>query len=91
MAVYLDRRAGRESQPLWRDSFGTVSAPEKSGLVHAIYERVIVAGPEIRSVRLTAAAKARGLALALPEQADGAPDRCWARDINLRDPDRGPR
>ncbi len=41
---------------------------EKADLVHAIYERVIVAGPEIRSVRLTAAAQAHGLALALPEK-----------------------
>ena len=35
--------------------------------MHAIYERITVAGPEIVSVRLTAAAYAHGLALALPE------------------------
>ena len=34
--------------------------------MHAIYERITVAGPEIVGVRLTAAAYAHGLALALP-------------------------
>jgi hypothetical protein len=37
-------------------------------LMHAIYERITVAGPEIVGVRLTAAAYAHGLALALPEK-----------------------
>jgi hypothetical protein len=32
--------------------------------MHAIYERITVAGPEIAGVRLTAAADAHGLALA---------------------------
>ena len=41
---------------------------EKADLMHAIYERITVAGPEIVSVRLTAAAYAHGLALALPEK-----------------------
>ena len=36
--------------------------------MHAIYERITVAGPEIVGVRLTAAAYAHGLALALPEE-----------------------
>ena len=40
----------------------------KADLIHAIYDRVVVAGPEIRSVRLTAAADSHGLALALPEK-----------------------
>ena len=35
--------------------------------MHAIYERITVAGPEIVGVRLTQAAYAHGLALALPE------------------------
>ena len=34
--------------------------------MHAIYERIVVAGPEIVGVRLTSAAYAHGLALALP-------------------------
>ena len=66
--------------------------------MHAIYERITVAGPEIVGVRLTAAAYAHGLALALPEKVamarppvdshrnttgGGAPDRCWARVNNL--------
>ena len=41
---------------------------ERAELVHAIYERIIVAGPRFVSVRLTAAAHAHGLALALPER-----------------------
>lgn len=36
--------------------------------MHAICERITVAGPEIVGVRLTAAAYAHGLALALPEK-----------------------
>ena len=37
-------------------------------LMHAIYERITVAGPVIVGVRLTQAAYAHGLALALPEK-----------------------
>ena len=36
--------------------------------MHAIYERITVAGPEIVGVRLTQASYAHGLALALPEE-----------------------
>ena len=39
----------------------------KADLLHAIYERITVAGPSIVSVRLTALAYAHGMALALPE------------------------
>ena len=48
------------------------TSEEKSELVHAIYERITVAGPEIVGVRLTAATEAHGLALALPEKVDMA-------------------
>ncbi len=41
---------------------------EKADLLHAIYERIVVAGLEIVRVRLTSAAYAHGLALALPEK-----------------------
>ncbi len=51
------------------ESFQTADVPkEKADLMHAIYERITVAGPEIVGVRLTAAACAHALALALPEQ-----------------------
>ena len=51
------------------DSVQLADVPkEKADLVHAIYERITVAGPEIVGVRLTAAAYAHGLALALPEE-----------------------
>ena len=45
---------------------------EKEELMHAIYERITVAGPEIVGVRLTQAAYAHGLALALPEKVEMA-------------------
>jgi DNA invertase Pin-like site-specific DNA recombinase len=41
---------------------------ERADLMHAIYERIVVAGPEIVGVRLTSVAYAHGLALALPEK-----------------------
>ena len=41
---------------------------EKADLLHAIYDRIVVAGPSIKSVRLTPAAYAHGMALALPEK-----------------------
>ncbi len=47
------------------DSVPLADVPkEKADLMHAIYERITVAGPEIVGVRLTAAAYAHGLALA---------------------------
>jgi hypothetical protein len=55
------------------ESFQAADVPkEKADLMHAIYERITVAGPEIVGVRLTAAAYAHGLALALPEKAEMA-------------------
>jgi hypothetical protein len=47
-------------------------AKEQAHLMHAIYERITVAGPEIVGVRLTQAAYAHGLALALPEKVEMA-------------------
>jgi hypothetical protein len=45
----------------------------RSELLHAIYERIVIAGREFVSARLTPAAYAHGLALALPEQVVRAP------------------
>ena len=42
-------------------------AQERADLLHAIYERIVVAGRTIEFVRLTPAAQQHGLALALPE------------------------
>ena len=51
------------------ESLQAADAPkERADLMHAIYERITVAGPEIVGVRLTQAAYAHGLALALPEK-----------------------
>ena len=41
---------------------------EKADLLHAIYDRISVAGRRIVSVRLTPSAYAHGFALALPEE-----------------------
>jgi hypothetical protein len=55
------------------ESFQAADVPkEKADLMHAIYERITVAGPEIVGVRLTQAAYAHGLALALPEKVEMA-------------------
>jgi hypothetical protein len=43
---------------------------EKADLLHAIDDRITVAGPEIVGVRLTQAAYAHGLTLALPEKVE---------------------
>jgi hypothetical protein len=40
----------------------------KADLLHAVHDRITVAVPEIVGVRLTQAAYAHGLALALPEK-----------------------
>jgi hypothetical protein len=51
------------------ESWGAADVPEaKADLLHAIYERIVVAGREFVSARLTPAAYAHGLALALPEK-----------------------
>ena len=57
----------------WLRALGeSLQAPEKSkekaDVMHAIYARITVAGPEIVGVRLTQAAYAHGLALALPKR-----------------------
>ena len=41
---------------------------ERAELMHAIHDRITVAGPEIVGVRLTPSAHAHGFALALPEK-----------------------
>ena len=40
---------------------------EKSDVIHAVYERIVVEGPRFVAVHLTPAAYQHGLALALPE------------------------
>ena len=44
------------------------ASKEKADLMHAICERITLAGPEIVGVRLTQAAYAHGFALALPDK-----------------------
>jgi hypothetical protein len=55
----------RDLAETWREA----DVPEaKANLQHAIYERIVIAGREFVSARLTPAAYAHGLALALPEK-----------------------
>lgn len=50
------------------ETWVTAEVPEaRADLLHAIYERITVVGRSIVSVRLTQAAYANGLALALPQ------------------------
>ena len=53
----------------------------KADLLHAIYERIVVAGRSFVSVRLTTAAYAPGMALALPEKVAMARPTCVGRAI----------
>lgn len=51
------------------ETWTSADVPEaKADLLHAIYERIVVAGRSLVSARLTPAAYAHGLALALPEK-----------------------
>jgi hypothetical protein len=51
------------------ETWQQAEVPEaRSELLHAMYERIVVAGREFVSARLTPAAYANGLALVLPEQ-----------------------
>ena len=53
------------------ESLNEADVPEeKADLLHAIDDRITVAGPEIVGVRLTQAAYAHGLTLALPEKVE---------------------
>ncbi len=70
-------RHARERALEWLRALGeSLQAPEKSkekaDVRHAIYDRITVAGPEIVGVRLTQAAYAHGLALALPDKVEMA-------------------
>jgi hypothetical protein len=72
----------------WKAAGVPEAKPELSDAMH---ERMVVTGRTIVFIRLTPSAYAHGFALALGGQrCDGVPDRCWARDLNLHDPDRGP-
>ena len=63
------QRAVEWLRALGESLHATDASKEKADLMHAIYERITVAGPRIVGVRLTSAAYAHGLALALPEKA----------------------
>jgi hypothetical protein len=51
----------------------------KADLLHAIYEEIVVTGRKIVSIRLTPAAHAHGLALALPTNVEPPFDRIRTR------------
>ena len=57
------------------ETWHQADAPQaKADLVYAIYERIVVAGPTFVSARLTPAAYAHGLALALPQVVRARPE-----------------
>jgi hypothetical protein len=63
---------------------------EKSDVIHAAYERIVVEGPRFVGIRLTPAANAHGLALALPEAVMAPPTGLKRADaINIRIPIEG--
>jgi hypothetical protein len=62
----------------------------KSDAIHAVYERIVIAGPRFVGLRLTPAAYRHGLALALPEKVEVARPTGFNRaDGMYRVPDRG--
>ena len=57
------------------DTWVNADVPEaKADLVHAIYDRIVVAGRSIVAARLTPAAYSNGLALALPQVVVARPE-----------------
>ena len=56
----------------------------RAELLNAIYERIVVRGPEFVSARLTQDAYAMGLALALPEHVLPAQEWVLARPTGVR-------
>jgi hypothetical protein len=78
----------------WLRAFGDAIqqadvAEERADLTHAVYERIIVAGPEIVSARLTPEAYSHRDGARAASGGYGAPDRCWVRGCNLHHLDRG--
>lgn len=55
------------SPPRWFSEPATGMPAERTDLIHAVHERIVVAGPTFVSARLTPTAHEHGLALALPE------------------------
>jgi hypothetical protein len=79
--AYDEPQAGQVSAnraAAWLSALGETLASAdaieaRSDLIHAIYEKIIVAGPRFVSARLTPAAYAYGLAALLPEVAMASP------------------
>lgn len=74
-------RDGRTRQHI--DPWSEADVPEaKAEVLHAIYERIVVTGRTIVSIRLTPAAYAHGLAVALPDKVALARPTGTGRAIN---------
>jgi hypothetical protein len=58
----------------------------RAELLHSIYERIVVRGPEFVSARLTPEAYSMGLALALPERVQPAQEWVLARPTGVGRP-----
>ena len=83
MGAGLEQAADRELEASraveWLRAFAeawqVADVPEaKAELIHAVYERVVVAGRRFVEVRLTPAAYRHGLALALPDAVMARPE-----------------
>ena len=93
MAAFDEPQAGHvlaKRAAAWLQDLGetlqTADVPEaKADLIHAIYERIVAAGPEFIKAYLTPAAHAHGLAALLPEVVMASPAEWRPRqDSNLR-------
>src|SRR5690242_21939627 len=63
---------------------------ERADVLHAIYDRITVAGRNIAFCQAHSVGVCPRIRVGTARKGcSGAPDRCWARDYNLRDPDRG--
>ena len=82
-----DRMARRPRRNLAEDRH---LVEEKSDVIHAIYERIVIEGPRFVDLRLTPAAYRNGLALALPEAVMARPTGFSRVDaMNIRIPIEG--
>jgi hypothetical protein len=65
----------RATRRVLADTWVNADVPEaRADLLHAIYNRIVVAGRSIVAARLTPAAYANGLALALPQVVMARPE-----------------
>ena len=87
----VSRRRGCQWLRALSETWGAADVQEeKAELLHAIYDRIVVAGDRIVSARLTPEAMAHGMALALPQVVMARPTGFNRADaVNIRIPIQG--